>query len=83
MQIEGTENRISQERRTYNQVTTDYNNAVQSFPRNVVAGMFGFSKRTLFTVTNPAAQNAPTVDLGVNPQSPTTLAPAPTTTAAK
>ncbi len=60
-QLEGSENRISQERRGYNQVVTEYNNSVQTFPRSIFAAIFGFDKRDLFTA-NPAAQNAPTVD---------------------
>lgn len=69
VQVEGTENRISQERRQYNAVVTDYNNAVQRFPRNIVAGLFGFDRRTLFE-TAAASREAPTVDLGVAPTTP-------------
>lgn len=61
-ELEGTENRVAQERRKYNDAVTDYNNSIQSFPRNIVAGMFGFDKKNLFEVSNPSANNAPTVD---------------------
>ncbi len=69
-ELEGTENRVGQERRKYNDVVTDYNTHIQSFPRNLAAGMFGFDKRDLF-LSAPAAQQAPTVDF-----SSTTTAPA-------
>ena len=44
-EIAGTENRITQERRTYNTQIRDYNTKVLSFPDNIVAGWFGFSTR--------------------------------------
>jgi LemA protein len=61
-ELEGSQNRITQARRDYNSTVTDYNNAIQSFPRNIVAGMFGFHSRTLFTA-NAEAQNTPSVNL--------------------
>jgi LemA protein len=80
VQLEGTENRIAQARRDYNAVVTDYNVSIRRFPRNLIAGMFGFDKRPLF-VAQPAAAQAPQVDLG---NTPTTAAPAaPSTTLAR
>jgi LemA protein len=80
VQLEGTENRISQARRDYNAVVTEYNVSIRRFPRNLIAGMFGFNKRPLF-VAQPAAAQAPQVDLG---NTPTTAAPAgPSTTLAR
>jgi len=76
VQLEGTENRIAQSRRDYNATTTSYNVSIQHFPRSIVAGLFGFDKRPLFTAQTQA-QNAPTVDLGNNP---TTTTPGATTT---
>ena len=43
-QLEGTENRIATERRRFNEMVQSYNVYVQQFPRNVIAGMFGFTK---------------------------------------
>src|SRR5437588_11282433 len=76
VQLEGTENRIAQARRDYNGITTSYNVWIQHFPRSLVAGLFGFDKRPLFTAQTEAP-NAPTVDLGNNP---TTTTPGATTT---
>ena len=41
-QLEGTENRISVERRNFNQATQDYNTFIRKFPQNLIANMFGF-----------------------------------------
>jgi LemA protein len=76
VQLEGTENRIAQSRRDYNATATSYNVSIQHFPRSLVAGLFGFDKRPLFTA-NTEARNAPTVDLGNNA---TTTVPGATTT---
>lgn len=62
VQIEGTENRIAQARRDYNGVVTDYNRSIRRFPRGLLAGMFGFDKRPLFSA-EVEARNAPTVNL--------------------
>ena len=43
-QLEGTENRISVERRKFNEVAKAYNTSIRRFPRNILAGMFGFEK---------------------------------------
>lgn len=40
-----TEEQLSAARRTYNACVTDYNNAVQTFPSNLLAGMFGFTRK--------------------------------------
>ena len=47
-QLEGTENRISVERRNFNEVARSYNTAVRTFPKTIIAGMFGFDKRPYF-----------------------------------
>lgn len=47
-QLEGTENRISVERRNFNQATQDYNTYIRKFPNNLFAGMFGFEKKPYF-----------------------------------
>jgi len=47
-ELAGTENRISVERRRFNDLTRDYNTQVKTFPTNMLAGMFGFSERQYF-----------------------------------
>jgi LemA protein len=65
-QLEGTENRISVERRNFNESVQSYNSYVRSFPNNLFAGMFGFERKGFFEA-DPGAQRAPTVDFGNNP----------------
>lgn len=55
-----TENRISVSRQIYNDSTLTYNNAVQTVPSNIVAGMFGFKKRAYFEIEDDA-RSAPEV----------------------
>lgn len=62
VQLEGTENRVAQARRSYNEVATVFNRAVRRFPRSITAAVFGFDKRTLFQ-SQPGASEAPQVDL--------------------
>jgi len=64
-QLEGTENRISVARNTYNAVVNDLNKKIKFFPSNVVAGIFGFAERDRFAVTEEAAKKAPAVELNV------------------
>ncbi|MBC5775786.1 LemA family protein [Pontibacter sp. KCTC 32443] len=59
-QLEGTENRISVERRKFNETVQDYNSYIRSFPRNIIAGMFDFEKKGYFEA-EAGAQKAPTV----------------------
>ena len=59
-QLEGTENRITVARNDFNGTATSYNQSVRSFPNNIFAGVFGFSRKGLFEASR-AAQNAPTV----------------------
>jgi LemA protein len=60
-QLEGTENRINQERRRFNQAVEDYNNAIQTMPRAIIASLFGFTARSSFEAA-PGAEQAPKVD---------------------
>jgi LemA protein len=48
------EDNIQNARRYYNAVVRDFNTKVQSFPTNILAGMFGFSVRQFFQVDNAA-----------------------------
>lgn len=59
-QLEGTENRISVERRNFNEVAKSYNTSIRTFPKNILAGMFGFEKRPYFEAQE-GADKAPEV----------------------
>ena len=60
-QLEGTENRISVERRNFNEVARTYNTSIRTFPKSILAGMFGFDKRPYFEAEE-GANKAPTVE---------------------
>ncbi len=60
-QLEGAENRISIERKRYNEAVTEYNNGRQTFPTVIIAGMMGFQDKPLFKA-DEGAKKAPTVD---------------------
>ena len=47
-QLEGTENRINEERRKFNEVAQVYNTSRQKFPRVLLANLFGFKERPYF-----------------------------------
>jgi LemA protein len=47
-ELSGTENRISVERRRYNDLVRDYNTAIKQFPTNTLAGLFNFESREYF-----------------------------------
>lgn len=59
-QLEGTENRIAVERRNFNEAAQAYNSYLRSFPRNIIAGMFGFQKKPYFEAQK-GAEVAPNV----------------------
>lgn len=59
-QLEGTENRISVERKRYNDAVRDFNVTVKRFPSNIIAGLFGFNERTYFESVE-GAEAAPRV----------------------
>ena len=60
-QLEDTEQKIAVSRQVYNDTVLTYDNALESVPTNVVAGMFGFEKRSYFEIEDPAAREAPKV----------------------
>lgn len=60
-QLAEIEEQIQLSRRYYNAVVRDYNNAVQSFPSNVVASVFGFKTRQYFEIEEPSIRQAPKV----------------------
>ena len=59
-QLEGTENRITVERRRFNELAQGYNTTIRKFPMAMLAGMFGFEKKAYFEAAE-GAQNAPQV----------------------
>jgi LemA protein len=60
-QLEGTENRITVERRNFNEAAQAYNTYLRRFPSNIFAGMFGFQKKAYFEAQK-GAENAPKVE---------------------
>lgn len=60
-QLEGTENRIAEARRAFNETAKTYNTQVRSFPANLIASAFGFSTKGYFTADESASQ-APKVE---------------------
>jgi LemA protein len=59
-QLEGTENRIAESRRLYNEAVQTYNVSVRKFPNNIWAMIFGFEKKTPFAA-EAGAEKAPEV----------------------
>ncbi|MFA5695845.1 MAG: LemA family protein [Bacilli bacterium] len=53
-ELSGTENRINVSRDRYNETTRVYNVLIKSFPKNMIAGMFGFTSRELFKADEDA-----------------------------
>ena len=60
-QLEGTENRINVARRDFNEAAKQYNTTIRRFPKNIIAGMFGFEKKAYFEAEKGAEQ-APKVE---------------------
>ena len=60
-QLEGTENRISVERKRYNDSVRAYNTKIRVFPSVLTASVFGFDKKGYFE-SERGAEEAPTVD---------------------
>ena len=60
-QLEGTENRINVARRDFNEAAKQYNTSIRRFPKNIIAGMFGFEKKAYFEAEKGAEQ-APKVE---------------------
>ena len=59
-QLEGTENRITVERRRFNEAVRDYNTRLRLFPGSIVASMAGFQPKAFFEAA-PDAATAPKV----------------------
>jgi LemA protein len=63
-QLTTTENQISGIRAAYNNTVLSMNNAVETFPSNIIAGIFNFSKGVFFEVDDEAERAAPKVSFG-------------------
>jgi LemA protein len=59
-QLEGTENRITVERRRFNELAQGYNTTIRRFPMSMMAGVFGFDKKGYFEAAE-GAEKAPQV----------------------
>lgn len=65
-ELRNTENKISFSRQFYNDSVTAYNAKLQTFPSNIIAGMFNFKDRDLFTAESDEARKNVKVDFGNN-----------------
>ncbi|MEA3355209.1 MAG: LemA family protein [Patescibacteria group bacterium] len=61
-ELAGTENRVSVERKRFNDLVRDYNTTIKRFPTNLIANLFSFDAKAFFEAIE-AAEQAPTVDL--------------------
>lgn len=59
-QLEGTENRITVERKKFNESAQSYNTYIRKFPKNLFAGIFGFQKKAYFEA-EAGSEKAPQV----------------------
>lgn len=62
-ELAGTENRLSVERKRYNEKVQEYNQLRRRFPSNMVVGIFSFKERPYFEAAAPAKE-VPKVDFG-------------------
>jgi LemA protein len=60
-ELTSTENKIGFSRQHYNDSVMTYNTRTQSFPANIIAGMFGFKDEEFFELEDQAAREAPKV----------------------
>ena len=65
-ELSETETRIAVARQVYNDTVLTYDNAIQSVPTNLLAGIFGFDSRPYFEIEDPAAREAPRVSFAAN-----------------
>ncbi len=72
-ELAGTENRIAQERRSYNGTVQDYNTYIQLFPNSVIAGMSGFTKNDAYFKADEGSRTAPKVNFNPPATAPATI----------
>ncbi len=56
-ELSGTESKIAYSRQFYNDSVMSYNISIETFPNNLLAGMFGFTKEDLFEIEEAAKEN--------------------------
>lgn len=61
-ELASTENKVAFSRQAYNDSVNDYNTKREQFPSNIIAGMFKFGSRDMFTVEDPEVRKAVRVD---------------------
>ncbi len=61
-ELTSTENKISFSRQNYNDQVLFYNNKIQMFPSNIVAGMFTFKEEEFFELEDPSEKAVPKVE---------------------
>ena len=66
-QVTATEDKLEYARRYYNTSARDYDTAIQTFPRSLIAGAFGFTAVAFFEVEDAAERAVPVVDFGPRP----------------
>jgi LemA protein len=64
-ELSATENKVGFARQFYNDIATKFNIARETFPSNIVAGAFNFSRAELFEITEPGERAVPKVDLSM------------------
>jgi len=63
-ELTSTENKIAFARQSYNDQVLFFNNKIQMFPSNIVAGMFTFKAEEFFEIEEKEAREVPKVDFG-------------------
>ena len=63
-QIEGTENRINVARQDYNKSIEGYNLKVKRFPKNILAGLFGFKEKPFYKA-DAGSEKAPDIKFDI------------------
>jgi LemA protein len=66
-ELTSTENKISYSRQAYNDQVLFYNNKIQMFPSNIIAGMFQFKEEEFFEVEDEKERAVPKVDFSSKP----------------
>jgi len=59
--LSGLEDALQNSRRYYNAVVRDLNTKIQSFPSNIIAGMFNFQQRQFFEIADATERSVPQV----------------------
>ncbi len=67
-ELTSTENKISFARQSFNDQVLFFNNKIQMFPSNIIAGMFGFVNRDFFEIEVAAEREVPKVSFSYNIQ---------------